>query len=75
MSRQTVQKQGVHSGSKKAASTRHPFESAPSTSPTPGAFGKEAGSLMPHDKERKGKSRVKPSNRRGNAEVSLGIGC
>ena len=52
MSRQTVQKQGVHSGSKKAASTRHPFESAPSTSPTPGAFGKEAEPIMPDGKER-----------------------
>jgi hypothetical protein len=52
MSRQTVQKQGVHSGSKKAASTRHPFESAPSTSPTPGAFGKEAGPVTPSGKER-----------------------
>jgi hypothetical protein len=53
MSRQTVQKQGVHSGSKKTASTRHPFESAPSTSPTPGAFGKEAEHVMPSGKERK----------------------
>jgi hypothetical protein len=53
MSRQTVQKQGVHSGSKKTSSTRHPFESAPSTSPTPGAFGKETESAKPNDKERK----------------------
>ena len=53
MSRQTAQKQGVHSGSKKTASTRHPFESAPSTSPTPGAFGKEAESVMPNSKEQK----------------------
>jgi hypothetical protein len=53
MSRQTVQKQGVHSGSKKIASTRHPFESAPSTSPTPGAFGKEAKPVMLNGKERK----------------------
>jgi hypothetical protein len=53
MSRQTAQKQGVHSESKKTASTRHPFESAPSTSPTPGAFGKEAESVMPTSKERK----------------------
>jgi len=53
MSRQTTQKQGVHSGSKKTASTRHPFESAPSTSPTPGAFGKEAQPVMPSGKERK----------------------
>jgi hypothetical protein len=53
MSRQTVQKQGVHSGNKKAASPRHPFESAPSTSPMPGAFGKEAEPVMPSGKERK----------------------
>jgi len=53
MSSQTVQKQGVHSGSKKIASTRHPFESAPSTSSTPGAFGREPELLMPSGKERK----------------------
>ena len=53
MSRQTTQKQGVHSGSKKTASTRHPFASAPSTSPTPGAFGKEAEPVMPNSKEQK----------------------
>lgn len=53
MSRHTAQKQGVHSGSKKTASTRHPFESAPSTSPTPGAFGKEPQRVMPGDKEQK----------------------
>lgn len=53
MSRQTVQKQGVHSGSKKASSTRHPFESAPSTSPTPGAFGKEDEPLLSSGREEK----------------------
>jgi hypothetical protein len=52
MSRQTTQKHGVHSGSKKTASTRHPFESAPSTSPTPGAFGKESEPVMSDGKER-----------------------
>lgn len=52
MNRQTVQKRGVASGSKKAASTRHPFDTAPSTSPTPGAFGNEAEPVIPDGKER-----------------------
>jgi len=66
MSRQTVQKYGVYSGSKKTALTRHPFVSAPSTSPTPGAFGKEAESLMPNSKEQK--IVRKPNKKWGNAE-------
>jgi hypothetical protein len=52
MSRQNVQKRGMASGSKKTASTRHPFDAAPSTSPTHGAFGKEAEPVMPDGKER-----------------------
>jgi hypothetical protein len=52
MSRQTVQKQGARSGSKKSASTRHPFAPAPSTNPTPGAFGNDADPIMPDGKER-----------------------
>jgi hypothetical protein len=53
MSRQSVQKQGKHSSAQKTASTRHPFEPAPSTSPTPGAFGKEAEPVMPDGQTRK----------------------
>lgn len=53
MSRQTVQKRGMQSGGQKTASTRHFFESAPSTKPTPGAFGKEARPIMPDGKMRK----------------------
>jgi hypothetical protein len=52
MSRQNSQKQGVQSNTKKTGSTRHPFESAPSTSPTPGAFGKEDEPVMPGGKGR-----------------------
>jgi hypothetical protein len=52
MSRQTSQKQGVKSNTKKTGSTRHPFESAPSTSPTPGAFGKEKEPVMSDGKDR-----------------------
>ena len=52
MSGQTSRKQGVQSNARKTGSTRHPFESAPSTSPTPGAFGKEDEPVMPGGKER-----------------------
>jgi hypothetical protein len=53
MSRQNSQKQGVRSNTKKTGSTRHPFESASSTSPTHGAFSKEDEPVMPGGKERK----------------------
>lgn len=53
MSRHSTQKQGKQSSAQKMASTRHPFEPAPSTSPTPGAFGKEAEPVMPDGKTRK----------------------
>jgi hypothetical protein len=53
MSRQSTQKQGKQSAARKTASTRHPFEPAPSTSPVPGAFGKEGEPVMPDGKTRK----------------------
>jgi hypothetical protein len=53
MNRQGTQKQGKQSGAQKMASTRHPFEPAPSTSPTPGAFGKEDEPVMPDGQTRK----------------------
>jgi len=53
MGRDSNQKQGKQSGAQKASSTRHPFEPAPSTSPTPGAFGKEAEPVMPDGQTRK----------------------
>jgi hypothetical protein len=53
MNRQSTQKQGKRSSAQKAASTRHPFEPAPSTSPVPGAFGKEAEPVMPDGPTRK----------------------
>ena len=52
MNRQTDQKQGVHSGSKKSASARHPLTAAPNAKPSPGAFGKESAPVMPDGKER-----------------------
>ena len=53
MSRHSAQKQGKQSSARKIASTRHPFEPAPSTSPTAGAFGKEAEPVMPDGQTRK----------------------
>jgi hypothetical protein len=52
MNRHSAQKQGKQSGAQKMASTRHPFEPAPSTSPTLGAFGKEAEPVRPDSQTR-----------------------
>jgi hypothetical protein len=47
MSSHSAQKQGKKSGAQKAASTRRLFEPASSTSPTPGASGREAEPATP----------------------------